>query len=67
MKKKFTREKSLFRDRPDYKCIGHARQSTRKQISISAQVEELKEAGCVIVFQETVSRADKARPQFEAA
>ena len=67
MKKKFTREKSLFRKRPEYKCIGYARQSTRKQISIGAQVEELKKAGCVVVFQEIVSSADKARPQFEAA
>ncbi len=47
--------------------IGYARQSTNKQISIGAQIEELKEAGCVVVFQETVSSADKARPQFEAA
>ena len=46
---KFTREKPLFRDRPEYKCIGYARQSTNKQISIGAQVEELKKAGCVVV------------------
>ena len=64
---KFQREKPLFRDKPEYKCIGYARQSTNKQISIGAQVEELKKAGCVVVFQETVSSADKARPQFEAA
>ena len=39
---KFQREKPLFRDKPEYKCIGYARQSTNKQISIGAQVEELK-------------------------
>ena len=64
---KFQREKPLFRDKPEYKCIGYARQSTNKQISIGAQVEELKKAGCVVVFQETVSSADKSRPQFDAA
>ena len=64
---KFQREKPLFRDRPEYKSIGYARQSTNKQISIGAQVEELKKAGCLVVFQETVSSANKERPQFEAA
>ena len=64
---KFQREKPLFTNRPEYKCIGYARQSTNKQISIGAQIEELKKAGCVVVFQETVSSGDKARPQFEAA
>ena len=67
MEKKFIREKPLFRDRPEYKCIGYARQSTNKQISIGAQIEELKKAGCLVVLQETVSSADKSRPQFEAA
>ena len=56
---KFQRKKPLFRDKPEYKCIGYARQSTNKQISIGAQVEDLKKAGCVVVFQETVSSADK--------
>ena len=64
---KFIRQKPLFRDRPKYKCIGYARQSTNKQISIGAQVEELKKAGCLVVFQEKVSSANKERPQFEAA
>ena len=64
---KFHREKPLFRDRPHYKSIGYARQSTNKQISIDSQIEELRKAGCVAVFQETISIADKARPQFEAA
>ena len=67
MGKKFTREKPLFRDRLSYKSIGYARQSTNKQISIGAQVEELKNAGCVVVFQEMVSSANQERPQFEAA
>ena len=56
---KFQREKPLFRDRPEYKTIGYARQSTNKQISIGAQVEELKKAGCLAVFQETVLSANK--------
>ena len=64
---KFQRGKPLFRDRPEYKSIGYARQSTNKQISIGTQVEELKKAGCLVVFQETVSSANKERPQFEAA
>ena len=64
---KFQRRKPLFRDRPEYKSIGYARQSTNKQITIGAQVEELKKAGCLVVFQETVSSANKERPQFEAA
>ena len=67
MEKKFTREKPLFRDRPSYKSIGYARQSTNKQISTGAQVEELKNAGCLVVFQETISSANKERPQFDAA
>ncbi len=64
---KFQREKPLLRDKPECKCIGYARQRTNKQISIGAQIEELKKASCVVVFQETVSSADKERPQFEAA
>ena len=61
------REKRLFTKRPEYKSIGYARQSSSKQISISAQVDELMKAGCVVVFQETVSTANKERPQFDAA
>ncbi len=64
---KFQRERPLLRERPVHKCIGYARQSTNKQISIGVQIEELKKAGCVVVFYEAVSSADKARPQFEAA
>ena len=56
---KFQRERPLFRDKPEYKSIGYARQSTNKEISIDAQVEELKKAGCLVVFQETVSSANK--------
>ena len=67
MEKKFTREKPLFRDKPNYKSIGYARQSANKQISISAQVEELKNNGCFVVFEETVSNANKERPEFESA
>ena len=36
-------------------------------MSITAQVEELKKAGCVVVFQETLSSGYKQRSQFEAA
>ena len=64
---KFQREKPLFRDRPDYKSIGYARESSNKQISLGNQVAALKNAGCVVVFQETVSSASKERPQFERA
>jgi len=64
---KFNRQSPLLSERPGHKCIGYARQSTVKQISIGAQVEELKNAGCVVVFQETVSSASKDRPQFDAA
>ena len=34
---------------------------------MGAQVDELKKAGCVVVFQETVFSANKERPQFDAA
>ena len=64
---KFHRGKPLFRERPEYKSIGYARQSMNKQISISDQVEELKEAGCLVVFQETISSAKKESTQLEAA
>ena len=64
---KFQREKPLFRDKPEYKSIGYARQSSQKQSSIGAQVQDLKNAGCVVVLQETISSANKERPQFEAA
>ena len=67
MKRKFIRKKSLFRERPDYKSIGYARQSSNKQISIDTQIEELKNAGCVVVFHETISSVNKGRPEFETA
>ena len=64
---KFQREKPLFRGRPKYKSIGYARQSTQEKSSIGAQVEALKNAGCLVVYKETISNANKKRPQFEAA
>ena len=67
MGKKFIRQKSLFSEKPRYKSIGYARQNTNTQISIDAQIEELKNTGCVVVFQETISSANKDRPQFDAA
>ena len=67
MKHKFSRQTPLFSKRPQYKSIGYARQSTNKPISIGIQIDELKKAGCVVIFQETVNSAKKHRPQFDKA
>ncbi len=67
MKSKFSRQAPLFSERSRYKSIGYARQSTNQKNSIDAQINELKKAGCVVVFQETINNSDKARPQFEKA
>ena len=67
MKNKFHRQTPLFSKRPQYKSIGYARESTNKQISVDAQIEELSNAGCFLVFQEKVNTANKKRPQFDAA
>jgi len=67
MKIKFHRQTPLFSERPKYKSIGYARESSNKKISIVDQIEELTNAGCVSVFQETVNSANKKRPQFYAA
>ena len=50
------------------RSVGYARVSTSKQ-SVDAQVAQLKEAGCAVVFQETVSTraSEKERPQLQAA
>ena len=67
MKNKFHRQTPLFSKRPQYKSIGYARESTNKQISVDAQIEELNNAGCFLVFQENVNTTNKKRPQFDAA
>ena len=67
MKSKFHRQSPLFSKSPRYKSIGYARASKNKQISIDAQIEELTNSGCLVVFQETFNSANKKRPQFNAA
>jgi len=67
MKSKFIRQSPLFTKRPHYKSIGYARQSANKKISIDSQVEELKKAGCIVVFQELLSNKNKERPYFDEA
>ena len=66
--KNFQRTKPLFRDKPDYKSIGLARVSTSTQ-SVDSQVSLLKDAGCCVVFEETISTRYKNsdRPQLQAA
>ena len=65
-KRKFRRQTPLFSERPQFKSIGYARELTNKQVSIGAQIEELRNAGCFVVFQETI-HTNKKRPQFDAA
>ena len=50
------------------KTIGYARVSTGGQTT-DTQVAALKEAGCSLVFEETISsrKAEKERPQLQAA
>ena len=50
------------------KIIGYARVSTGGQTT-DTQVAALKEAGCELVFEETISsrKAEKERPQLQAA
>ena len=50
------------------KSIGYARVSTSGQTT-ETQVAALKEAGCEVVFQETIStrKKEKERPQLQAA
>ena len=66
--KNFQRTKPLFRDKPDYKSIGLARVSTSTQ-SVDSQVSLLKDSGCCVVFEETISTRYKNsdRPQLQAA
>ena len=67
MKSKFKRRTKLFSEKPQYKSIGYIRQSSNTKISISAQVEELKNAGCFAVLQEAVGRNRKENPQLKRA
>ena len=67
MKSKFNRSTKLFSEKPQYKSIGYIRQSSNTKISISAQVEELKNAGCFAVLQEAVGTNRKENPQLKRA
>ena len=51
------------------KIIGYSRVSTGGQQATDTQGAALKEAGCEVVFEETVSsrKAEKDRPQLQAA
>ena len=55
-------------DKPNYKSIGYARVSTSGQTT-EGQVVDLKNEGCCVVFQETISTTvkEKERPQLMAA
>lgn len=50
------------------KIIGYSRKSTQKQ-SNDSDVAALKQSGCEIVFEETIStrKSEKERPQLQAA
>ena len=67
MTSKFSRQTALFSERCRYKSIGYARQSNNHKNSIGAQINELKKAGCAVVFEEKINSANKARPQFDKA
>lgn len=67
MRTKFERKRLLFSERPSYKSIGYARQVSQEQNSIASQIEELKNSGCVVVFEETVKSSSKSRPKLNEA
>ena len=67
MRRKFERKILLFSERPSYKSIGYARQSSHEQISIASQIEELKNSGCLVIFAETVNSSSKIRPKLQEA
>ena len=57
----------FFAERPSYKSIGYARQGSQEQISIAAQIEELKNSGCFVIVEETVNSSSKNRIKFKEA
>ena len=67
MKTIFNRKKLLFSKKARYQSIGYARQGHPKQISVDSQIQELKNAGCKIVFQEDVCSTWKEKPQLASA
>ena len=67
MRRKFERKGLLFSERPSYKSIGYARKGSQEQISIDAQIEELKKSGCVFIYEETVNSSSKNRPKLKDA
>ena len=46
--------------------VGYARVSTRDQ-TVALQLDTMREVGCVRVFEETASGAQRDRPQLAAA
>ncbi len=65
MKSKFNRKTRLLSEKLPYKSIGYIRQSSNRKISINDQVEELKSAGCITVFQEVGDRGNKERLELD--
>ncbi len=67
MSRKFERKSLLFSEKPSYQSIGYARQGSQEQISNAAQIEELNNSGCAVIFEETVSSSSKNRPKLKEA
>ncbi len=67
MGRKFERKSLLFSERTSYKSIGYARQGSQEQISLAAQIEELKNSGCFIIFVETIKSSSTDRPKLKEA
>ena len=59
MNTKFQRLTPLFSQRSHFKSIGYARDINNKQISIDAQIQELTNAGCILVYQESDNSGKK--------
>ena len=53
-------------DQPTGRLIGYARVSTEDQ-NTDAQLDALRQAGCVEIFKEHRSGADRARPELARA
>ena len=67
MSKKFKRNSLLFSKRPSYKSIGYARQGSQEQTSITTQIEELKNSGCVLIFEEPLNSSSKNKTKLKEA